>query len=83
MASLHVRNVNDEIVAKLKDRARRNGRSAEAEHREILAKALNEADEAAARKSEWLARADVFRRSIEGRHHTPSEILVRESRDER
>lgn len=82
MASLHVRNIEDDIVARLKERAARNGRSAEAEHRAILREALDN-ESAAARKAEWLARADAFRTSLEGRHHTPSEVLLRESRDER
>ena len=34
--SLHVRNRDDELIARLKRRAVRHGRSAEAEHREIL-----------------------------------------------
>lgn len=40
MAQLIVRNLEDEIVQKLKVRAARRGRSAEAEHREILREAL-------------------------------------------
>lgn len=40
MANLVVRNVDDDIVQALKKRAGRHGRSAEAEHRLILAKAL-------------------------------------------
>lgn len=83
MASLHVRNVDDEIVTLLKQRAARHGRSAEAEHREILKDALKGEAEAEARRKMWLARADAFRNSLEGRHHTPSEELLRESRDER
>lgn len=77
MASLHVRNVDDEIVRKLKERAERNGRSAEAEHRAILAEMLGlerpDFDELAAR----------LRELTRGRPHTPSEILQREGRDER
>ena len=83
MASLHVRNVDDDIVARLKQRASRNGRSAEAEHREILKRVLEEEAAAQARKREWLAKADAFRKTLEGRIHTPSEVLLRESRDER
>ena len=41
MAQLLVRNVDDAIVKALRERAARHGRSAEAEHREILAKALH------------------------------------------
>ena len=42
MAQLLVRNVDDAIVKALRERAARHGRSAEAEHREILAKALHQ-----------------------------------------
>ncbi len=77
MASLHVRNVDDAVVARLKERAARNGRSAEAEHRALLLSALN---------AEQLSFAEIAARLREmtaGRKHTPSEILQRESRDER
>lgn len=40
MANLLVRNVDDRLVEQLKNRAGANGRSAEAEHRAILAAAL-------------------------------------------
>lgn len=40
MADLLVRGVDDTVVRALKDRAGAHGRSAEAEHREILAAAL-------------------------------------------
>lgn len=40
MANLVVRNIDADIVSALKERAGRSGRSAEAEHRLILAKAL-------------------------------------------
>lgn len=36
MAQLIVRNLNDGVIRRLKVRAAQNGRSAEAEHREIL-----------------------------------------------
>ena len=40
MANLVVRNIDNEIVRALKEKAGRSGRSAEAEHRLILANAL-------------------------------------------
>ncbi|WP_454726224.1 MULTISPECIES: FitA-like ribbon-helix-helix domain-containing protein [Cupriavidus] len=40
MANLLVRNVDEELVQRLREVAAAHGRSAEAEHREILAKAL-------------------------------------------
>ena len=42
MSQLTVRNVDDQVVRALKRRAASHGRSAEAEHREILRKALLE-----------------------------------------
>lgn len=38
--NLHVRNLDDDLIARLKRRAARHGRSMEAEHREILRQAL-------------------------------------------
>jgi plasmid stability protein len=78
MASLHVRKLDDELVARLKRRAARHGRSAEAEHREILRQALSGEGE----KSFWDLAAEM-RKLTEGRHYTPSEVLQREGRDER
>ena len=40
MSQLIVRNLETEVVEALKERAGRHGRSAEAEHREILRRAL-------------------------------------------
>lgn len=40
MAQLIVRNLDERIVRRLRERAARNGRSAEQEHREILREAL-------------------------------------------
>lgn len=45
MAQLTVRRVTDQVVRELKLRAAANGRSAEAEHREILHRALLGASE--------------------------------------
>ena len=83
MASLHVRNVDEDIVKRLKERAARHGRSAEAEHREILRSALQWDPVPSVDRADWERRAAEFRERLKGRHHTPSEILLRESRDER
>lgn len=83
MASLHVRNLDDELVTRLKERAARYGRSAEAEHREILKAALVWDPAPQIDVEDWKRRAAEFRESLKGRYHTPSEILLRESRDER
>ena len=58
MAHLTVRNVSEELVAALKRRAAANGRSAEAEHREILREALLGANE------EFAARAAALRQRL-------------------
>lgn len=78
MPSLHVRNVDSGLVEKLRVRAAENGRSAEAEHREILKRALAEVrdltfEEIAAR----------VRASTAQRPQTPAEVLIREGRDGR
>ena len=76
--NLNVRNLDDDLVAKLERRAARHGRSTEAEHREILKQALSEEADA----SFWELAAQV-RKLIGERPQTPSEVLVREGRDER
>jgi plasmid stability protein len=40
VGSLIVRNLDDELIVRLKEQAKRAGRSAEAEHRSILEQAL-------------------------------------------
>jgi antitoxin FitA len=76
--SLHVRNLDDKLIAKLKARAARHGRSAEAEHREILRQALE--SEAEHSFDELAAQ---MRKLTASRKQTPSEELLREGRDER
>jgi len=78
MGSLSVRNLDDELIGRLKRRAARHGHSTEAEVREILRRALNsEAD------LSFDDLAAELRALTAGRHHTPAEQLLRESRDER
>lgn len=76
--NLHVRNLDDELIDRLKRRAARHGRSTEAEHREILRQAL-------AREAEpsFDTLAADLRKLTRRRKQTPSEILLREERDER
>jgi plasmid stability protein len=76
--NLHVRNLDDELIARLKRRAARHGRSAEAEHREILRQAL-----AAEVEPSFDTLAAELRKLTSRRQQTPSEILLREGRDER
>jgi plasmid stability protein len=78
MANLSVRNLDNELVARLKRRAARHGHSAEAEVREILRQALS-----AEIEPSFDELAAEFRALTAGRHHTPAEELQREGRDER
>ena len=76
--NLHVRNLDDDLIAKLKRRASRHGRSTEAEHREILRQAL-----AADVEPSFDTLAAELRELTKNRRHTPSEVLMREGRAER
>ncbi|MEX2546650.1 MAG: DNA-binding protein [Chloroflexota bacterium] len=59
MSQLIVRNVGEQIVRALKRRAARHGRSAEAEHREILRTALSADVDGAAFKAFLASMPDV------------------------
>jgi len=76
--SLSVRNVDDELIARLKRRAARHGQSAEAEVRDILRHVLEGEAE-----TDFSAVSAELRRLTAGRDHTPAEVLQREGRDER
>lgn len=73
MTQLTVRKVRDEIVRALKQRAAANGRSAEAEHRDILRKALLEEEES------FAARAGTLRQRL--RSTVDSSEFIRRDRD--
>jgi antitoxin FitA len=79
VASLHVRNVDEDVVARLKEQAARNGRSAEAEHRAILEVALPRTEHDAL----FDELSTKLRERLKGRRFTPSDVLQREGRDER
>ena len=81
MANLHVRNLDDDLVDRLKARAAHNGRSVEAEHRAILREVLA-TPSVAERREAFLTLAARARALSAGSPHTPSEVLQRESRDE-
>jgi plasmid stability protein len=78
MAQLIVRNLDEDLVVRLKRRAAEHGRSAEAEHREILRQALIEQP----RRSFWELAAQV-RAMTAGRPQIPAEDLLHEARKER
>jgi antitoxin FitA len=72
-ANLHVRNLDDDLIARLKRRASRHGRSTEAEHREILRQAL-----ASEVEPSFDTLAAELRKLTRRRKQTPSEDLLRE-----
>jgi plasmid stability protein len=79
MGQLLVRDVPDATIAALKERAKENGRSAEAEHRAILEAAL------AKKKNDAWAEMDRLRNELaeSGRTFEDSTALIREDRDRR
>ena len=79
MATINVRQLDEDVVERLKRRASRNDRSLEGEARHILKDAAE--DDMAAKRASFLAMADRLRRKTEGRRHTPAEVLIREDRD--
>ena len=78
MGQLLVRNVPDEAIAALKRQAAKNGRSMEAEARELLKELASPAP-----KRDWLAEADRLRERTKGRGGPPAWVLIREDRDSR
>ncbi len=73
MGQLTVRNVHDQLVRALKQRAAAHGRSAEAEHREILRTAL------LAGEDNFAERAKALRGRL--RSSVDSSELIRADRD--
>ena len=79
MATINVRQLDDDVVARLKQRASFNNRSLEGEVRHILECASN--DDMAAKREAFLAASDRLRQKTKGRMQTPAEALIREDRD--
>jgi plasmid stability protein len=82
VATLTVRNLDDEVVRALRIQAAEHGRSAEAEHREILRQVLtgNRPSSSRAAAAERLA---AFRRRTADRGSATAIELLRESREGR
>jgi antitoxin FitA len=79
MATLTVRNLDEEVVKELRIRAAEHGRSAEAEHRDILRAALAGRRRHMARQ-QAAERLAEFRRQTSGRGPNSSAELLEESR---
>jgi len=76
MAQLTVRQVDDRVVQRLRERAAKNNRSAEAEHREILQAVLLQDERA---RAEFVERATKLRARL--RSSKDSTSLIRKDRD--
>ena len=74
--TVKIDNIEDALLEKLAHRAARHGRSVEAEHLAILKEALNA-------EPPFDEIASKLRALLHGRQHTPSELLMREGREER
>ena len=78
MGQVLIRNLGDDVIAGYREAAERNGRSLEAELRHLL---TTFQPVTAARKALAVERLNALQAGTAGRHHTPSEVLVREIRD--
>jgi plasmid stability protein len=75
--SIVIRNLDDEVVFKIRLRAARHGRSMEAEVREIL-----KTTAAGEPGGDFWERAARLRAATRERVQTPAEVLLRQERDE-
>lgn len=75
MAQVVIRNLDDDLVARLKQQAKRHHRSLEGELRRILTEAATPPPAELARRAEALAQA------LDGRWVGESTALIREDRD--
>ena len=79
MATINVRQLDDNVVRRLKLRASVHNRSLEGEVRHILESVVE--DDLSAKRASFLARSARLRQATKGRVHTPAEVLIREDRD--
>ena len=82
MATLTVRNLDENVVRRLRVRAAEHGRSAEAEHRDILQTVLLGAEKTPTRQ-QAAERLAEFRRRTAGRGSPAAAELLEQSRAER
>ena len=79
MATVLIRQLDDEVVRRLEQRAAGNGRTLESEVRHILEQAAGDDMEEKRRAFRELSKK--MRELTSDRPHTPSHILIREDRD--
>ena len=77
MASITVRNIDDDVIASLKAQAKANHRSLEGELRHLLTAHVSRR----ARTAGFRDRTARLRAQTEGRPQTDSAVLLREDRD--
>ncbi len=80
MATLTVRNLDEDVVRRLRIRAAEHGRSAEAEHRDILRAALMADGDQRQQRQQTAARLAEFRRRIGARGSPSASELLTEAR---
>ena len=81
MATINVRQLDDDAVNRLKRRALLNNRSLEGEARHILECAA--ADGMTTKRAAFMAASDRLRQKTRGRKQTPAEVLIRDWSRER
>ena len=79
MASVHIRRLDDAVVARLKLRAAANNRSLEGEMRHILEQAAG--DDMAEKTKRFRERMTELHAQHSWGPQTPAEVLIREDRD--
>lgn len=79
MGSLTIRIDDEALIKGLEDRALRSGRTVEEEVAIVLAAQVGSIGQS----PELIARMDALRAMTAGTRQTPSEVLLRHSRDER
>lgn len=79
MATVNVRQLDENVVRRLKRRAEANNRSLESEVRHILAAAAE--DGMTAKRKSFLELSLKLRQKTKGRVRIPSEVLIREDRE--
>ena len=82
MADIVLRNLDDQLKQRLRERAALHGQSMAAELRAIVADALNRSETVDA-TAEFKRLSAQVRALSAGRTQTPSEDLLRQGRDER
>jgi antitoxin FitA len=74
VGNLHVRNLDDDLIARLKRRAARHGRSTEAEHREILRQALADEVEPSFEKLAAHATTESYSLATAKQNYHPTDV---------